>query len=88
MYTSCVLFDIYGFLCADEEVCYTESPRCENDACSDRCKKEATELGYKVVSAACRTDVKCCCTFHKQKAPGPLPLPSGAVVEILPARGR
>jgi hypothetical protein len=42
MYTSCVLFYINGLLpaCADEEVCYTESPRCEKNACSDRCKKD------------------------------------------------
>jgi hypothetical protein len=42
MYTSCVLFYINGLLraCADEEVCYTLSPRCENNACSDRCKKD------------------------------------------------
>jgi hypothetical protein len=42
MYTSCVLFYINGLLCAgaDEEVCYTESPRCEENACFDRCKKD------------------------------------------------
>jgi hypothetical protein len=42
MCTSCVLFYINGLLraCADEEVCYSESPHCEKNACSDRCKKD------------------------------------------------
>lgn len=77
MYMLDVFCFIYGYgllhACAAEEVWYTESQHCEQAACSDRCKKEATKLGYKVFGAACHTDVKCCCTFRKEKAPGPLP---------------